>query len=344
MPAVGDQPPFFRTLTCPKAPADLPTRPSPTPPQYTLAAHSVSQLHAVDGGATYGMPHDTLMLPLLEKGGPALSCEGMVVATDWWVYVCLTGGMPRLQTLGPRGLAPHGLFELCLRQAEAAADCWRRRNGLPAAGAAAGAAGGAVSGGGSSGMGGRSGGGAGAAAQAGRTGGRPLLAPGRCPVLALAAVRCSQYVMERSSRTEVMCGGGGGGSGSGGGSGGVVAAACSSGGATSGPLAGQQGVSMGAGSWLGDGGPLAQRWWRAAVAAVHCGVEQATTEDLQSAVSASLRLLNLTPAVPGVNEVQEPGKGGLLGNGRYAGGGVGVRSRLLPAVAVILRSSGPQGS
>lgn len=76
------------------------------------------------------------------------------------------------------------------------------------------------------------------------------------------------------------------------------AAACSSGGAS-----GQQGVSMEAGSWLGDGGPLARCWWRAVVAAVHCAVEQHTTEDLPSAVLTSFSLLDLASAVPGINRL-----------------------------------------
>ncbi len=113
---------------------------SPCYPQYTLAAHSVSQLHAVDGGTTYGLPYDSLMPPIREKGKAELSCKGVGVAMSWWLRLGSTGGF----RLVPCPLSPRGVFELCLRKAEVAADCWRRRNGLPGAAAAAAAAGGSA--------------------------------------------------------------------------------------------------------------------------------------------------------------------------------------------------------
>ncbi len=107
--------------------------PCPPHPQYALAAHSVSQLHAVDGGTTYGLPYDSLMPPFREMCRADLSCHCMATAVCWWMHMCRMGGFPPCRSPHPRPLAPRGLFELCLREAEVAADCWRRRNGLPAA-------------------------------------------------------------------------------------------------------------------------------------------------------------------------------------------------------------------
>ncbi len=385
------------SLTCPKnkRPA-AGTRP---PPQYALAAHSVSQLHAVDGGTTYGLPYDSLIPPVREKAKDTLACYGAINAVSWWMRTCACGGYE----LPPRGLTPRSLFELCLRKAEVAADSWRRRNGLPAAAAAAAAGGvGGVSG--SSGQGTRSSSGKAASSgrqprqdkvalsadememgrQAGlcRTGcaadlPRATLYPSQCPKLAVRAMSCSLALMESS------CGAGAGagtgeaearvlnGTGSGaGGSGGTDRMASSSGnagvgegdrGAGGGSLDGARGggngdgmqgssspgeeaggsASVGAGSggqgvsadmgissggcgdaakeacggrsgsgsgsdsgskdsgtWVRDGGPLARRWWRAAVAAVHCGMDELEAVGLRGDASCVGQVLDLSLAMP----------------------------------------------
>ncbi len=200
------------------------TRPSL---QYALAAHSVSQLHAVDGGTTYSLPYDSLLLPVLEEEGPALSCKGALDALQWWTRTCATGCLQ---------LSPRGLFGLCLRKAEVAAHCWRRRNEMPAAAAAAAAGGpGRDSGSGGSSSSGRAASSmrqpvqdeaalhldeqdtgcqaarlchtGGAAVTAGGGSGSPpadppraTLAPSQCPELAMQAVVCSRVLMESSCK------------------------------------------------------------------------------------------------------------------------------------------------
>ncbi len=266
-------------------------RPCPhTRRQYALAAHSVSQLHPVDGGTTYGLPYDS-MLPLtaLERGHQ-LSCFGMSVAACWWMRMCNFGGIPPLCPLSPRNL-----FELCLRTAEVTADCWRRRNGLlPAAAAAAGGSSGSshtrrhgststsTSASTSTSTSGRpdvaSRDHAGHTFGAGVPVSRVLLDTSCCATVSLTAIGCSGDIM-------CSCAGGRWGSPASGNradegsapEGGAAAAdgasssGCGSGGGTERP--GRSG-SMGPASWLGDGGPLARRWWRAAVAAVHCALDE----------------------------------------------------------------------
>ncbi len=301
------------------------------PPQYALAAHSVSQLHAVDGGTTYGLPYDSLMPLLWQEGTGMLTCNCAIIALHWRKQTCTFGGYE----LAPCGLSPRGLFELCLREAEVAADCWRRRNGLPAAAAAA--AGGSV-GDSSSGKAGRRGrqlgqalgtaevetgrrvglcrsGGAGS--EVGVSSGGPAadppratLEPRRCPELAMQAMSCSRLLMDSSCMAGDRAGAGaaeagtpvleGSGGGTGrsrtpgiAGSSGNIAVGEGDQGAGGGSLdrswCGAQGGeggddtqgssssssnSMDTGAWLRDGGPLARRWWRAAVAAVHCAMDK----------------------------------------------------------------------
>ncbi len=283
-------------------------------PQYALAAHAVSQLHAVDGGTTYGLPYDSLMPPVREKGKAALSCSGTINAVYWWTRTCDSGAS--------RVLLPHGLFELCLRTVGVAADCWQRRNGLPVAAAAVAAAGGSVgdnsssssssssSSGNAASCEGQHGqgkaapgaaevetgrlarlchpGGTGSAAGVSRispaAAGPPrvTLEPSECPELAIQAMACSRVLMEGSCRAGAGARAGGrAGSEAGeahaavleetgsGGCGDAAREACSSG-SSSGSGSG----SKDPGSWLRDGGPLARRWWRAAVAAVHCVMDE----------------------------------------------------------------------
>lgn len=90
--------------------------------QYTLAAHCVSQLHAAGGRMTYGLPYGSLMLPVRKGATASLSCDGLFLAAYWWQHMCRANDSAPLRTLAPRGLG-----ELCLRMAEMAADCWRRR-------------------------------------------------------------------------------------------------------------------------------------------------------------------------------------------------------------------------
>ncbi len=378
--------------------APLPYPWHPPSPQYVLAAHSVSQLHAVDGGTTYGLPYDSLMPPVRIEGKATLSCKGVMCALCWWINVCRFGGIPPLRSLSPRGLS-----ELCLRKAEVAADCWRRRNGLPAAAAAAAAAksGAAVDSGSggkgasnSSGKGRPAGHGAGedtgrqadlcriggaASTASGDSGSgaaadphRATLDPRQCPTLAVQAVSCSLALMEIScgagageagARVSKGCGSGAGASGGtnnrmaspsgntgvgegdretgggsldgqgacGGGSGdGTQEAAeheeaggSASVGVSGGGRAGQgggadRGTNSGgcdsaveedygsdSGSchkhhfaWLANGGPLARRWWRAAVAAVHCALDE--LEAVGSIVAASFvdQVLDPSLAMP----------------------------------------------
>ncbi len=341
--------------------------------QYTLAAHCVSQLHAVGGRTTYGLPYNSLMLHLRKGDTAALSCHGMLLAAYWWQHTCKAGGTPPLRTLAPRGM-----FRLCLRTAEIAAGCWRRRNGLPAAADAAAAAG-PTGGAGASGDwcrangGGRKGrrvgrallgmdsafcakaqeldrdeGGAGecgssssgscGTVEAGSAAGayRPgaMLDVDTCPELALTTLDCSRSIMAHNSpssaaarRGECSAGSaearGGiptgravGGGGSTKGRKQADRGSCSGGGPSAGGSTGRnsratgRGGNKGEAAWLGDGGPLARRWWRAAVAAVHCRLDNlhssAAEGDRSSrALAASMGVLGLYPYLPA------PDQGGL---------------------------------
>ncbi len=388
----------------------VPLRAAYPSPQYVLAVHSVSQLHAVDGGTTYGLPYDSLMPPMREEGKAELLCTGAEDAMYWWMRTCVCGGLQ---------LSPRGLFELCLRTAGVAADCWRRRNGLPAATEAAGVSAG-DSGSGSSSWTGKAAssgrqheqgkaalgdneadtarqaglcrtGGAGSAASGGS--GSPAAAdpPGatldssQCPRLAIQALKCSLALMESSCRATAEVGAGeaewgpwgrgarvskGTGSGAGGGvradcvpspSGNTAVGegdreaggggldgqgACGGGsgdgmqeaaahdeaggsasvGLSDGGRAGQGGIAdtgsgsggrssaaeetcgrggKGSGAWLGDGGPLARRWWRAAVAAVHCGMDEVEAVGSRVAFSCVDKVLDLSLAMPET----DPGEG-----------------------------------
>ncbi len=311
-------------------------------PQYVLAAHAVSQLHAVDGGTTYGLPYDSLMPPVREAGKTELSCKWLLTGVTWWANVCRSGGLPPLQPLSPRGL-----FELCLREAEVAADCWRRRNGLAAAATAAAA-----------GVAGRAGSGTRSRGFAGGTNSRRSRSKEQesravaatcstgvysrlasldidlCPALASLALDCSRCIVDSCCSAGASQGGRGvdrGGSGSGEGGVGKSGMGIGSGGSREGESSGGRsredgGVGVGnkegatvaedgppgdsscavwgsenPAAWLGDGGPLARRWWRAAVAAVHCAVDQAAAVGLQVAVDG---LLGPSLAVP----VSDPGE------------------------------------
>ncbi len=378
-------------------------------PQYALAAHSVSQLHAVDGGTTYGLPYDNLMPPLRELGSADLSSHCLATATSWWMHVCRKGGTPPSCSPYPRPLYPRGLFELCLRTAEVAADCWRRRNGLPAVaaaaeaeatGGAAGACGGKATGdepaahegrqgskakrsetraeaSGAGGVGhtagerrgldrgsssrsssskGRiAGGTAGPSCGTGHKGPRATLDADLCPWLTLLAVNCTRMIMDRCSGDGAAGGSGDGAapvsswaSGSSSdvrgrvGGGRAVGSGCSSGGgacakggganraqepdadasSSSGSRTGS-GLRGGSGTgsrdggegkrlvtWIGAGGPLALRWWRAAVAAVHCGLDNmALGDDARTAFNCCLApVLNLSPFMPPASQCAGEGE------------------------------------
>ncbi len=261
----------------------------------------MSQLHAVDGGTTYGLPYDSLMPLVREEEHAELPCRWLKAGIAWWASTCRVGGLPQLQLL-----SPHGLVELCLRNAEVAADCWRRCSGLPAAAeAAATVAGGSAGHSGSGGQGASSSSGKaarrgrqhaqgkalsgahgvspestgcqagmscfGGAARTTERGGcispaadppRATLDPSQCPDLAMRAMTCSLALMESSC-----------------------------------------GVGARSVAWLRDGGPLARRWWRAAVAAVHCALDEMAV-GLRPAASSAHKVLDLSPTTSG------PGPGG----------------------------------
>ncbi len=68
-----------------------PPIPCPSPPQYLVHLHVVSQLHALDGGTTYGLPHDKLLPPVRAMGAEAgrgepimLEYRGLQTAFDLW--------------------------------------------------------------------------------------------------------------------------------------------------------------------------------------------------------------------------------------------------------------------
>ncbi len=415
-----------------QSPLPSPRRLPRLPPQFVLAAHSVSQMHAVDGGTTYGLPYDSLLPAVREEGKAEMSCVGAVDALHWWLLMCRVGGFQPAH----RPLSPRGLFELCLREAEVAADCWRWRNGLPAAAEAAAAGGAAAHSGsgdwssgaaaatadgvGASGSGGqgtsshsrdkaassgrqhgqgkaafrdheadtlrqaglcRTGGGAAPSTASDVGGGSPAatnpptatLDPSQCPTLAMRAMTCSLALMESSCGAGAgeACAGVSKGTGSGtGGSGGTDRMASPSGNADMGEGAGEaggggidgqgacgggsgdgmqeaaaheeadgnggvgvsghgdgragQGGGAGAGTssggcgdaaeetygsgsgggnkrpvaWLAKGGPLAQRWWRAAVAAVHCAMDEREAVGSQAVTSCVDRVLDLSLAMP----------------------------------------------
>ncbi len=363
----------------------------------------MSQLHAVDGGTAYGLPHDSLMPPVRAQG--TLSCYGAINALFWWMRTGACGGFQ----LSPRPLSPRGLFELCLREAEVAADCWRRRNGLPTAAAAAGGAG-RASGSSSNSCSGkaassrrqrgqgevvlldaesgtgrhaglcRTGGGAAARTASGGSGSGPAadrpratLEPSQCPDLAMQAMACSLALMKSSCGAGAAAGAGAGeaearvSKGTGGGtciirmdrfarlSGNIAAAERARGARGVGSGDGMQGSSSspgeeahrsasvgvsgggregqgggadtgtgsggcgdvaeetrgsGSGSgnqrpaaWLGDGGPLARRWWRAAAAAVHCAMDEREAVGSQAQARGVDQVLDLSPAMP----VSDPG-------------------------------------
>ncbi len=355
----------------------------------------MSQLHASDGGTTYGLPYGSLLPPIRRERTEALSCVGVVTAVTCWLHLARIDELSRI-----RSLSPGDLIELCLRAAEAAADSWRRRDGLLSAGGEGnstqrfgGRGRGTYAGrglpfraegisqpeslglqglGGSAGHVGRGTEGGsdkdGSSSNSSQEASCPTTAdrrlarldPSPCACLALTAMHYSQSIMaskgsrclaaERrreaaarsggaggSSDAALAAGGGDGGAGSGGGAsdegggdgtgggGGDVndaalAASGGGGGVDSGGGAsdegggddGGRGSSSGEGrvAWLGGGGPLAWRWWRAAVAAVHCGLDQPDPRKLSCTFDYVGWLLDLGPYVAKM----EPGgkQGGLL--------------------------------
>ncbi len=109
---------------------------------YFAAAHAVSQLHAVDGGTTYGLPHSALLPAVLAptqgcsgstggrpcnrrgQGPPEafVSAESMELSVKFW-QLCLA-------TPGTLGLPhPRHVLQLCQRAARAALDSldWHRQ-------------------------------------------------------------------------------------------------------------------------------------------------------------------------------------------------------------------------
>ncbi len=337
----------------------------------------MSQLHAVDGGTTYGLPYDILLPPVPRDGTDMLSCKGMLTAATCWINLIKLDELWRVRSLSPRNL-----IELCLRKAEAAADSWRRRSELVTA-----AAGGQGSRGGrgrhavrrpqvrakgtsqpqgpsgrpgvqglrcTAGLVGQGDVGGGSEADRGSSSssstsqeatcttpsGRPLvrLHPSQCLLLALPAMRCSQLIMSSSggrwpaatvhkgtaaSRSADAAGGSGSGCGEAGANDATVAAGggdaaggigatlttsggeCGDGRVGSGRRAGDGdggdggggggGYGGGLAAWQGGGGRLAWRWWRAAVVAVHCGLDQPDPREVSCTTEFVGQLLDLGP-------------------------------------------------
>ncbi len=89
----------------------------------------VSQLHAVDGGTTYGLPYDKLLPPIRSPAGEALpgspallECQGIETALGLWNTALGLGG----SASWPSGVRPKSLMELLMRTAQVALDSWEQ--------------------------------------------------------------------------------------------------------------------------------------------------------------------------------------------------------------------------
>ncbi len=187
-------------------------------PQYLVHLHAVSQLHAVDGGATYGLPYDKLLPPMqatasnarvLRLGsGVVLRCWGLTTAALYWrLAVGLATPNPLLPGLGPREM-----LHVLLRTAQAAVDSWKHECSIAAA----------VVGGGGSGGPSSSGGGGQSTPQCSTersdTSCKAILDARLCPETAVWALECIRALLwshsapPRRARTTHGCSSTGGGS------------------------------------------------------------------------------------------------------------------------------------
>ncbi len=107
----------------------------PPASQYLLHLHVVSQLHAVDGGTTYGLSYDKL-LPVApacpfgvggeERSPMELSCDGLWTALTVWRMDMVSERTWRCPVL-PLA-APNVSVTLLLRMARVALDSWKREH------------------------------------------------------------------------------------------------------------------------------------------------------------------------------------------------------------------------
>ncbi len=262
----------------------------------------VSQLHAVDGGTTYGLPYDQLLPPVPDptsRDGPmVVEDEALWAAVSYWYEGFLAESMTGRPILEPP-LGPHVGVELLLRTARAMLDSWRHSSG----------AGSGNDGDGGSG-GGRGSGGGGSKLSSPPP--RAVFNPHLCTTVAVHALRSAQQGMalyparsgggghrSRSRSVRFAEGSSCSGASNGGGSGAVATAGCrgTAGGCSASTSAGTCGDGCkdasagGNGSSSDSGGtgatevvppPLlswAQRaefanpWWRLAVGAVNAEVD-----------------------------------------------------------------------
>ncbi len=110
--------------------------PSPPPLQYLVHLHAVSELHALDGGTTYGLPYDKLMPVVACREAAAGSGDrSLVVLSPTWITIALSTWRVRFAVLRPRDcgapplLRPRMVMEVLLRAARAAVDSLRYSSG-----------------------------------------------------------------------------------------------------------------------------------------------------------------------------------------------------------------------
>ncbi len=266
----------------------------PILPQYLVHLHAVSQLHALDGGTTYGLPYDKLLPPVRAdgaeagSGGPTvLGYTGLQTAFFLWRRA-EAGEGTSLHTLSGRRM----VLDLLLRIARAVLD-----SGDYVAATNRGSSSGSSSSSGAGGQG--SGRGAGAA---GSSQGQPSAAPGpgHGPAAVLKVDReYPSHCLAELAGTLVICTGcaepdGNGSSsdrssssdsGSGSHGTGGTSAAVSGSGAGAGSSSGGSGACLGGKQVEQDGDSTGPswlwwwrrdhgRWWRLAVRAVHAEMDR----------------------------------------------------------------------
>ncbi len=120
-------------MPIPRPPFPNPCHPVPFPPalQHLVHLHMVSQLHAIDGGTTYGLPYDKLVPPVhtdnQDVGPGVLTFLGCKLALRLWL-ACLSFAPPHDKDVCPQ-LRPRVMIKLLLRLARAAVDSWQRSRG-----------------------------------------------------------------------------------------------------------------------------------------------------------------------------------------------------------------------
>ncbi len=131
-------------------------------PQNFVHLQLVSQLHAVDGGATYGLPYDQLLPPVPDpdatdagRGGPLLlSLRGLELTTAFWTNIFLSEHLTGSRVVPP-DLERRTVSSMLIRYARATLDSWQRRRsgggGVTASGIGGGTARGSSGGGGNGG-------------------------------------------------------------------------------------------------------------------------------------------------------------------------------------------------